>query len=382
MMQSMNRDASIVQEQAATGNFRLTVVEGLILFSTNQDLRTKLTSALRPPKFKWNGSTLEPRADAASLNVDLEKVLQAGPTTLFLDCAYPELEAEAFLALAADRPLDLRKKIEAAGNLIPGSIRFLKAIHQIRRTLKLKDLLVFFVIGRTSTAISHALLSAGADWLWSPQEDAGKIPDIISSLRAIHSEALPSQASAGNAHGRVFVAENSRNVCKALRIRLERHFDLRFAGEEKPGNRFELSPEEAVQAFDQGVKESGYLAAIVDLALSNSSEEEAKQRFASDENTVQTFSKQDWQVIGDIFGGVEVIKQIRQRAPQLRIFVFSNYIHVRNVNAMINRLVGRDIWSSHVVTIGKNEKGYRQIREELFALAADSKSAFIPQGVQ
>jgi hypothetical protein len=168
--------------------------------------------------------------------------------------------------------------------------------------------------------------------------------------------------------GRVFIAENSRNICLTLRTRFERYFELFFVGENKPGNRFDISTDEALEAFEQGLRSGCFIAAIVDLALTDISEELAKQRFASDEAATRTFMERDWQLIHEIFGGVRLIEGIRRQSSGLPIFVFSNYVHFRNVDSIINRLVGRNVWAT-IEPIGKSEKGFRHLRDELCRLA-------------
>ena len=345
--------------------------EDLVLLTNNDALRQRFTSSLTPPRFRWTNVDFHLDDKDVTDATRFRSIFSGQATSIFLDCCYPSGTAQAFQELSARGPSELRTALENRSG--PASIYLLSTLHSIRQDLALDNILLFFLIERTSTALSHALLRMGADWFWSPREDPQKVGDVISTLRGLQDEVLgPEATNLPPARGRVFVAENSRNVCLALRTRLGRAFTLEFVGEDKPGNRFDISTDEAIGTFSRGFESGGFVAAIIDLALSDDSEDQAKQRFASDEAASRTFFQKNRRLIRDIFGGVRIIEGIRRLAPKLPIFVFSNYIHLPTVDSIITKLVGRDIWAS-VETIEKSEKGYRQLSEELLRLTEEHR---------
>lgn len=298
------------------------------------------------------------RLDTVRERQDLERTLAeiagSSATTLVIDAAWGGNE-DVWKRLSMERLVGLRGALRSEP--LPAGLSVISAL-RAREVQEGGYRLIVFLLETPSVALTQEILRLGADWVW-PHSSAAKVAELLPKLRS---------TIEGEAHGTserplILVVENSRNTCQRLEAELEPYCELDFAGSQKRGDSFDISPEEAISAFG----ERAYRLVIVDMALSEESEAAARDRFLAGENReLETFyeaqGEEGRHLLRRVWGGLEVIRRIRQISSSVPIIAFSLYLADTIPVNMLKLFLGSKV-SRTVTVVAKSEESMEELRE-------------------
>lgn len=254
------------------------------------------------------------------------------------------------------RQSDLRS-IKAAfdDGALPASLNLIRALG----TLGTKRPTVL-LLRDPPAPLTYCLYQFGIQWVW-PNESFG--PGFLDVIHGLARPRKPKRI----VRPAVFVVENSRSVCMALKARLEDIVTPLFVGSDKPAVKFAITKDEAERAFDELEQTHTVAAAIIDLALSEEAEDTAVQLSSQDRlGSLMLRAGGTIADYHDVFGGIGLVIWLREKRPNLPVFVFSSFLDP-NVTIGLMRALEED-GIEPPYPIDKSEPGYRMLRTEIARL--------------
>lgn len=288
-----------------------------------------------------------------------DKIFSNNFSVILVDSSYSKGDDELVQTLSSKKLAELKKTIQA-GKEVPYSLVILRMLDIIKNKENRTDLLIFYLINNPSSYLTQEILRIGANWVWPYRGKPSKLLEVVISLRRLRTK----NQHVVTKRGRILVVENSLNTCHLIRNKLDKYFDVVFVGENKAEYELNIHPEQAIERYKQELKENSVFAVVIDLALTDISEKEARIWFLDNDRALEAIGIMESKDLFSIFGGLHVVREIRKLSPDVQLFILSNYTHITTVKGLINEILGPAVMKT-VDYLSKSEDGYKELLSQL-----------------
>jgi hypothetical protein len=322
--------------------------------------------ALLPLRKKLSWSAAEPVDPAGGVVALVDRIQEIHPEFALIDFQWtsnghsPQLDPSSVSLHELRAALDDDSEVPPAFSLVAE----LAALGEGTRPI---PLMILFA-NDPSISFIQVALQLGVDWVWPSRSSMTRLDEVV--LRLLELRSNPQDP--GPSYPRVLVVENGAEDIDSLRTHLRDCAELVFVGVEESSARNlgeVITPELVFREFDE---QGGFDAVIVDLALSDDAEDDARDRYGSEEAALTAFLARVSETPLSTFAGVAIVNGILEKDNKVVVFVTSNWVHTPAVlNQVQRRLRGG---GARVKFFGKTEQELSDLSRELSSLAGDGGS--------
>jgi len=285
----------------------------------------------------------------------IDRIKQETPTFLLVDFQW---------GLTTDADIDASQvglqRLRAAlvqGNYPPPSLSLVVGIRREVTPGPSAPVVVVFA-DDPSVPFLQVALQIGANWVWPSRTSMARLDEVVLRLAEVQNQQEERRP-------RLMVVENGSADIQTMRATLDDIFDLSFVGvEETSAMNLAITPQ---MTFEFLETKGPFDAIVVDLALTDPAEDDAREHFGSEEAAVVTFMGERPEIqtakLRSDFAGVVIVNGLLARNNEARVMVMSNYIHSAAIMGQINLALGQGM--ERVAFFDKKHGGYEGLRREL-----------------